>query len=77
MLDKFFSLLYSHNTVFARVSFKILDNGGFFMNKFGRNKVALFLTCMSVLGNKISAVNTNKSQSPQTVAAVGGGVDFS
>ena len=42
------------------------------MNKFGRNKVALFLTCMSVLGNKISAVNTNKSQSPQTVAAVGG-----
>ena len=43
------------------------------MNKFGKDKIALFLAFTSVLGNKASAMNTNKAQSPQTVAAVGGG----
>ena len=42
-----------------------------FMKEFGRNKIALFLTCMSILGNRTSAMNTNKVQNPQTVAAVG------
>ena len=41
------------------------------MKKLGRDKIALFLTCMSVLGNRTSAMNTNKAQNPQTVAAVG------
>jgi len=41
------------------------------MKEFGRNKIALFLTCMSILGNRTSAMNTNKVQNPQTVAAVG------
>ena len=46
------------------------------MKKFGRDKIALFLACTSVLGGKTQAMNTSKAQSPQTVAGVGGG-DFS
>ena len=46
----------------------------FFMKKFGRDRIALFLTCMSVLGNRTSAMNTNKAQNPQSVAAVRRGV---
>ena len=42
------------------------------MKKFGRDRIALFLTCMSVLGSRTSAMNTNKAQNPQSVAAVGG-----
>ena len=42
------------------------------MKKFSRNKIALLLACMSALGNKASAMNTKKTQNPQTVAAVGG-----
>ena len=42
------------------------------MKKFGRDKIALFLACTSVLGGKTQAMNTSKAQSPQTVAAVGG-----
>ena len=44
------------------------------MKKFGKNKIALFLTCMSVFGSRASAMNTNNAQNPQTVAAVGGAV---
>ena len=51
---------------------KILNNGVFFMKKFGRDRIALFLTCMSVLGSRTSAMNTNKAQNPQSVAAVRG-----
>lgn len=43
------------------------------MKKFGKDKVALFLTCMSVFGNRTSAMNANKAQNPQPVVAVGGG----
>lgn len=46
-----------------KMSFKILYGGDFCMKKFGgfgRDKVALFLVCMSVLGNKASATNTKK-----------------
>ena len=42
------------------------------MKKFDRSKIALFLACMSVLGNSTSAMNANKAQDPKTVAAVGG-----
>ncbi len=42
------------------------------MKKFGRDKIALFLACTSVLGGKTQAMNISKAQSPQTVAAVGG-----
>ena len=41
------------------------------MKKFGGDKVALFLVCMSVLGNKASATNTKKAQNPQIVATEG------
>ena len=54
------------------VLLKILNNGVFFMKKFGRDRIALFLTCMSVLGSRTSAMNTNKAQNPQSVAAVRG-----
>ena len=43
------------------------------MAKLGKDKIALFLACASVLGGKTQAMNINKAQSPQTVAAVGGG----
>ncbi len=46
--------------------------GVFFMKKFGKDKIALFLACTSVLGNKASAMSANKVQNPKTVAAVGG-----
>ena len=42
------------------------------MKKFGKDKVALFLTCMSVFVNRTSAMNANKAQNPQPVVAVGG-----
>ena len=42
------------------------------MKRFGRNKIALFLTCMSVFSNRASAMDASKIQNPQTVAAVGG-----
>ena len=47
------------------------------MKKFGKDKIALFLACTSVLGNKASGINTNKAQSPQIVAAVGGATSCS
>ncbi len=43
------------------------------MNKFGKDRIALFLACMSVLGNEASAANKNKLKNQQTVVAVGGG----
>ena len=43
------------------------------MAKLGKDKIALFLACTSVLGGKTQAMNISKVQSPQTVAAVGGG----
>ena len=43
------------------------------MKKFGKNKIALFLACTLVLGNKASAMDMGKAQNPQIVAAVGGG----
>ena len=42
------------------------------MKKFIRKKIAFALACTSILGGKIQAVDTNKAQTPQTVAAVGG-----
>ena len=42
------------------------------MKRFGRDKIALFLTCMSVFSNRASAMDASKIQNPQTVAAVGG-----
>ena len=42
------------------------------MKKFGKDKIALFLACTSVLGNKASAMSANKVQNPKTVAAVRG-----
>ena len=47
------------------------------MEKLGNDKIALFLACASVLGGKAQAINTNKSQSPQSVAAVGEAVTTS
>ena len=43
------------------------------MNKFGRKKIALALACASILSGKTHAINTNKPQSRQTFAEVGGG----
>ena len=43
------------------------------MTKSGKNKIALFLACASALSGKTQAMNTNKVQNSQTVAAVGGG----
>ena len=45
------------------------------MNKFWKKKIALALACASILGNKIQAMNmnTDKTKSPQTLGAVGGG----
>ena len=43
-----------------------------FMSKFGREKIALFLACASVLGGKTQAMNISKAQSPQTIGAIGG-----
>ena len=41
------------------------------MKKFSRKKIAFALACTSILGVKIQAMDTNKAQTPQTVAAVG------
>ena len=41
------------------------------MAKLGKDKIALFLACASILGGKTQAMN--KPQSQKTVAAVGGG----
>ena len=43
------------------------------MAKLGKDKIALFLACASVLGGKIQAMNIDKPQSRQTLEAVGGG----
>lgn len=43
------------------------------MSKLGKDKIALFLTCMSVFGNRTSAMNANKAQNRQPVAEVEGG----
>jgi hypothetical protein len=48
------------------------NRGDAFMKKFDRSKIALFLACMSVLGNSTSAMNANKVQNPQTIGTVGG-----
>jgi len=45
----------------------------FFMKKFGKDKIALFLACTSLLSDKASAMNMGKTQNQQPVAAVGGG----
>ena len=42
------------------------------MKKFRRKKLAFALACASILGGKTQAMNTNKPQSRQTIAAVGG-----
>ena len=42
-----------------------------YMAKLGKDKIALFLACASILGGKTQAMN--KPQSQKTVAAVGGG----
>ena len=42
------------------------------MAKLGKDKIALFLACTSVLGGKTQAMNISKVQSPQTIGAVGG-----
>ena len=44
------------------------------MAKLGKDKIALFLACASVLGGKTKtqAMNISKVQSPQTIGAVGG-----
>ena len=47
------------------------------MNKFGRRKIALALACASVLSCKTQAMSTNKLQSRQTLAAVGGSKSMS
>lgn len=39
------------------------------MKKFGNDKIALLLACTSVLSVKTQAIDTNKVQNPQTVAA--------
>lgn len=44
------------------------------MKKFNRKKIALALACASVLGGKTQAVDKNKPQSQQILAAVGGTV---
>ena len=38
-----------------------------FMGKIGRDKIALFLACMSVFVNRTSAMNTNKVRNLQAV----------
>ncbi len=43
------------------------------MAKLGKDKIALFLACASVLGGKTQAMNINKVQSLQTIGTVGGG----
>lgn len=40
------------------------------MKKFGRDKVALFLACASVLGSKTHAMDKNKAQNPQIAVEV-------
>ena len=40
------------------------------MKKFGRDKVALFLACASVLGSKTYAMDKNKAQNPQIAVEV-------
>lgn len=40
------------------------------MKKFGRDKVALFLACTSVLGSKTYAMDKNKAQNPQIAVEV-------
>ena len=42
------------------------------MAKSGKDKIALFLACASVLGGKTQAVNISKVQSPQTLGTVRG-----
>ena len=43
------------------------------MKKFRRKKLAFALACASILGGKTQAMNMNKPQSQQTLAAVRGG----
>ena len=43
------------------------------MKKFRRKKLAFALACASILGGKSQAMDKNKPQSRQTLAAVGGG----
>lgn len=48
--------------------------GVFFMKKFGKDKIALFLACTSLLSDKASAMNMGKTQNQHPVAAVGGAI---
>ena len=48
--------------------------GVFFMKKFGKDKIALFLACTSLLSDKASAINMGKTQNQHPVAAVGGAI---
>ena len=41
------------------------------MKKFGKNKIALLLACASIFGGETQAMDTNKSQRHQTLAARG------
>ena len=43
------------------------------MAKLGKDKIALFLACASVLGGKTQAMNISKVQNPQTIGTVRGG----
>ena len=49
--------------------------GVIFMKKFRRKKLAFALACASILGGKSQAMDKNKPQSNQTLAAVGGVAD--
>ena len=42
------------------------------MAKLGKNKIALFLACTSILGGKTQAMNISKVQNPQTIGVVRG-----
>ena len=42
------------------------------MKKFSKNKIALFLACASIFGEKTQAMNKNKPQNPQSLVEVGG-----
>ena len=46
------------------------------MKKFSKNKIALFLACASIFGEKTQAMNKNKPQNPQSLVAVGGSKIF-
>ena len=69
-LDKLICVFYNEmNDKLLHINFK----GVIFMKKFRRKKLAFALACASILGGKSQAMDKNKPQSRQTLAAVGGG----